>query len=123
MQITKIISPLFDNERHQLYLSDGELGIVAKLSKEFSSRVLGGSLKQFDVILATKTSGHILSKDLVIVSVFSDMQIHKYANMTLYIYCAGPALMPKECATQGEESSGMPDFSTKCDCQEKSWWI
>ena len=70
LQITKIVNPLFDNERHQLYLSDGLLGIVAKMSKQFSTRVIGGSIKQFDVILVTKTSGHVLTEDLVIVSMY-----------------------------------------------------
>ena len=72
LQVTKIVSPMFENETFKLFLSDGELGIEARLSKDFSDFVLGGRLKQYDVIRVTKSSGHTSNNNLVIVGILDD---------------------------------------------------
>ena len=72
LQVTKIVSPMFENETFKLFLSDGELGIEARLSKDFSDFVLGGHLKQYDVIRVTKSSGHTSNNNLVIVGILDD---------------------------------------------------
>ena len=73
LQVTKIVNPMFENEKFKLFLSDGELGIEARLSKDFSDFVLGGHLKQYDVIRVTKSSGHTSNDNLVIVSILDDI--------------------------------------------------
>ena len=73
LQVTKIVSPMFENEKFKLFLSDGELGIEARLSKDFSDFVLGGHLKQYDVIRVTKSSGHTSNDNLVIVGILDDI--------------------------------------------------
>ena len=73
LQVTKIVSPMFENETFKLFLSDSELGIEARLSKDFSDFVLGGHIKQFDVIRVTKSSGHTSNDNLVIVGILDDI--------------------------------------------------
>ena len=73
LQVTKIVRPMFENENFKLFLSDGELGIEARLSKDFSDFVLGGHLKQYDVIRVTKSSGHTSNDNLVIVGILDDI--------------------------------------------------
>ena len=69
-QVTKIVQPSVRGQLPVAYLSDGVTGVQGKL--KLGDQVVGGLVKDFDVVKIITSTGHPMTNNLIIVSFLPD---------------------------------------------------